>query len=211
MNQNFWLDRWNNNEIGFHQASANPLLKKYFGELGLPKGSRVFVPLCGKTPDISWLLENGFRVVGVEFSKLAIEQLFTDLNLKPDQFQLKDMEHFQAENIDIFIGDIFSLSREMISTVDAVYDRAALVALPEETRANYSAHISDITESAPQLLITFEYDQSVMEGPPFSISQKEVEKLYGSVYKIELLEISPVSGGLKGICEADEKVWLLRK
>lgn len=211
LDTNYWHQKWKTSDIGFHQIEANPLLVRYFKELSLAVGSRIFLPLCGKTLDISWLLKNGYKVVGVELSKLAIEQLFDDLQIKPKISSFGKMLHYQAENIDIFAGDIFSLSSEKVGYIDAVYDRAALVALTHETRKLYTKQIMKLTKKAPQLLICYEYDQGEMDGPPFSIGDKEVKQHYGEFYKLKLLGVGSVDGGLKSVCEADEKVWLLSK
>jgi thiopurine S-methyltransferase len=211
MDRQFWHDRWASNEIGFHKSEANPLLVTYFNELALAKGSRVFVPLCGKTLDIPWLLSNGYLVAGAELSSIAIEQLFSELGITPTIEQSGGIDHYHANNIDIFVGDIFDVTRTMLGPVDATYDRAALVALPETMRSRYTAHVTDITDHAPQLLICYEYDQRAAEGPPFSISHEEVRRHYAHRYQLRLLASEDVPGGLKGKCAATEHVWLLRK
>jgi thiopurine S-methyltransferase len=169
----------------------------------------VFLPLCGKTRDIAWLLAKGYRVAGAELSKVAIEQLFNELKTTPEISQLGSVTHFRAKNIDIFVGDIFELSSAILGPVDAIYDRAALVALPEEMRQRYSAHLMRITNVAPQLLIAYEYNQSLMDGPPFSVSIDEVRKHYGSRYNLTELGSVDVPGGMRGRIPAKERVQLL--
>jgi thiopurine S-methyltransferase len=210
MDDNFWLQKWETNNIAFHQSEANPLLVNYFKELALAKGSRVFLPLCGKTLDISWLLSNGYRVVGAELSEMAIEQLFMALGVAPKILEVGEIKHYSATNIDIFVGNIFYLSEKMINPVDATYDRAALVALPKEIRHQYTTHLMEITAKAPQLLICYEYDQTLMEGPPFSISNEEINQHYSDSYNLTLILSSEVSGGLKGKHVAKENIWLLQ-
>ena len=209
MKDSFWHQKWQDNEIPFHERQANILLQENFKKLALAKGSRVFLPLCGKTRDISWLMDQGMNVVGAELSELAINALFKDLGLQPIISQQGDLKHYQAKNIDMYVGDIFTLSENMLGTIHAVYDRAALVALPDTMRNQYSAHLINITSAAPQLLITFEYDQSIMPGPPFSISAVEVKHHYEGCYKLNCLEEKEVEGGLKGKVSATENAWLL--
>ena len=211
MNAGFWHQRWEKNETAWHESKANTLLVTYFKELSLAKGSRVFVPLCGKTLDISWLLSHGYRVAGAELGQIAIEQLFMELGLQPEISGVGGLNQWSANNIDIFVGDIFALSRQSLGPVDAIYDRAALVAFPEEMRNRYSAHLTELTGTAPQLLICYEYDQPLLEGPPFSISKEEVKRHYQAKYDVTLLASTEVSGGLKGKCAAKESVWLLKK
>ncbi len=211
MEASFWHQKWEANDIAFHQDDANPSLVQHFDALELHPGSRVFVPLCGKTRDIHWLLTNAYRVAGAELSKIAIEQLFSDLQVIPKISIVGPLEHFSAENLDIYVGNLFDLSKEILGPIDAVYDRAALVALPGETRVRYTAHITGITNAAPQLLICYVYDQSVMEGPPFSICDEEVRQHYEHIYKLTHVCSEEVPDGLKGLCPAIENIWLLTK
>jgi thiopurine S-methyltransferase len=210
MDSSFWHKKWETNDIAFHENKANPLLIQHFKQLAIERCSRIFLPLCGKTLDIAWLLSNDYRIVGAELSKIAIEQLFSELGLKPSITKVGKLEHYSAKNIDIFVGDIFLLTKQLLGEVDAIYDRAALVALPEKMRHQYTAHLTNITQKAPQLLICFEYDQSVMSGPPFSISNDEIHQHYSDCYQLNLLSSTYVTGGLKGLCPAKENVWLLQ-
>ncbi|RHX84655.1 thiopurine S-methyltransferase [Leptospira stimsonii] len=211
MDANFWHQRWSKNEIAFHEREANPFLVTYFHELSLNPGNRVFVPLCGKTLDIAWLLSKGYRVAGAELSQIAIEQLFSGLGVEPTITKLGELDRYSAENVDIFVGDIFQLNEAALGTIHAIYDRAALVALPKEMRDRYTTHLMKITHNAPQLLICYEYDQTLIGGPPFSIQNEEVLKQYSDHYQLNLVETKEVPGGLKRVCPAKENVWLLQK
>jgi thiopurine S-methyltransferase len=210
MEPDFWHQKWQSNVIGFHLNEANPLLVANFDALDLKAGNRIFLPLCGKTLDIAWLLSNGYRVVGAELSDIAVSQLFETLGITPDQKDLGDLTRYSAENIDIYVGDIFHLSSKELGEVDAVYDRAAFVALPRAMRDRYVNHLVRITKGAPQLLISFEYDQSLLAGPPFAISNQELHQQYSNTHDVTLLASETVVGGLKGQCEAVENVWLLK-
>lgn len=211
MDAQFWHDRWASNEIGFHKNEANPFLVKYMSELPLATNSRVFLPLCGKTLDIGWLLSRGYQVAGAELSAVAIDQLFAELGVTPTITKVGALDHYHAPQLDIFVGDIFTVTPELLGQVDAVYDRAALVALPQQMRARYSTHLASLTAQAPQLLISFEYDQQAMEGPPFSVTTEEIHRHYGQRYDITVLASLDVPGGLKGRCPATERVYVLRK
>lgn len=210
MDPEFWHKKWQSNEIGFHMSEANPMLLAHFQRLQLQPGQRVFVPLCGKTLDIAWLLDQGYRVVGAELSILAIDQLFSDLGITPEVTEYEELIHYRAPNLDVFIGDIFMVSSALLGEVDAVYDRAALVALPADMRAEYTKHVVSITSTAPQLLITFDYDQAQLPGPPFCVNEAEVRRHYEPAYTIQLLESAAVPGNLKGVCPAQELVMLLQ-
>ncbi|MDR2877555.1 MAG: thiopurine S-methyltransferase [Chromatiales bacterium] len=211
MDAGFWLRKWENNEIGFHEGVPNALLVKYFSELGLAPGSRVFLPLCGKTRDLNWLLSEGYRVTGAELSEMAVQQWFASSGIEPVVAELAALKVYSAPQIDIFVGDIFSLSPALLGVVDAIYDRAALVALPADMRSRYTALLRALTDNAPQLLVCFEYDQSAMDGPPFSIDDEEVCRHYGDFYQLALRERHEMVGGLRGKCAARENIWLLKK
>jgi thiopurine S-methyltransferase len=211
MDANFWHNRWQTNQTGWHERAVNPLLITHFPSLNVPPGGRVFVPLCGKSLDLGWLLSHGYDVAGAELNELAVTQLFADLGMEPTRSEVGKHKHFRGEKIDIFVGDLFDLSREMLGPVDAVYDRAALVALPEAMRAQYTAHLKSLTALAPQLVIGYEYDQTVVPGPPFSVTPDELHRHYSDAYTLTPLALVDVPGGLKGKCPATEHVWRLDK
>lgn len=187
MDSDFWHERWKAHEIGFHLDRVNPILVDYLPQLNLEKGKRIFVPLCGKTLDIPFLLSQGFEVVAVELSELAIEDLFAEMHVTPEVETWKGGDVFLGPGLKVFVGDYFALTREDLGVVDAVYDRAALIALPKDMRLDYVVHQGKICGYPSQLLITLEYKQEQMSGPPFSVAAEEVEALFGGSYSIRLL------------------------
>lgn len=209
MDAEFWHKKWADKDIAFHNAEANPLLRRYLDALALAKGARIFLPLCGKSRDIAWLRSQGLAVAGIELSRVAVEELFIELAEEPVLEKVGGLAHYHCEGLDIYQGDIFALHAEQLGEVDAVYDRAALVALPEAMRQRYTRHLLTLSAAAPQLLISYDYCQSAMAGPPFAISDEEIAGHYRRCYQLRLLHKEQVPGGLKGRCPAQEKVWLL--
>jgi thiopurine S-methyltransferase len=130
--------------------------------------------------------------------------------VQPEISAIGEVEQWSAHYLDIFVGDIFALSKKVLGPVDAIYDRAALVAFPQDIRNRYTAHLTEVTGKAPQLLICYDYDQSLMAGPPFSVSNNEVKRHYAAKYDVTLIASTEVSHGLKGKCAARENVWLLK-
>ena len=211
MKKEIWLERWEKGHTGFHIDEVNPLLIKHFKELELPLASRIFVPLCGKTQDIGWLLSKGYCVVGVELSETAVKELFEELGEEPYIMTEGEHIHYHAENIDIFVGDFFTLTPQILENVDAIYDRAAIVALPKEMRMDYTKHMLTLTQDTPQLMTTVVYDQNLMNNSPFSVDKEELERLYGDHYTITQLDEMSVEGGLKQVKDVVEYVWLLKE
>lgn len=209
MDKKFWQSKWDKNEIRFNQSKPHPLLVKHFDKLSLDKGNRVFLPLCGKTIDIAWLISNGFYVVGVELVEIAIQQLFNELEIEPKIEQVGELKLYRAENLDIFVGDFFKVRGKMLKPINAVYDRAALVALPEKKRIKYTKHLVSITKKAPQILITFDYNQEEISGPPFSINSDEIKMHYGDKYKTDLIESIHSQSSLKKSVSVAENIWIL--
>ena len=198
--RDFWLECWQKGEIGFHQPAVNPRMTRFWPELGIPEHSRVLVPLCGKTEDMIWLRSRQLAVLGVELSELAVESFFSEWSLQPEVSHDGAMKFYccagsegdkseDGQNADLTIacGDFFELTPEQLEGVVAVYDRAALVALPPAIRRRYAqALCSWLPESAGMLLVTLEYDMNEMQGPPFSVPDSEVEQLYGEHFEITL-------------------------
>jgi thiopurine S-methyltransferase len=174
----------------------------------LAVGNCVFVPLCGKTRDIAWLLEQGYRVVGSELNEKAVKDLFADLGLSPIVTRDGALIRYASVALVVFVGDIFALSATMLGKVDAVFDRAALVALPNEMRQRYAAHVIDISGQVPQFVLTYTYDQAAMDGPPFSVTPEMVDAYFAASFEITHLETIEV-GALKGKVPAIETAWLL--
>lgn len=199
MEPEHWHRVWTNNELGFHQAEGNPMLRRWLPELNLPAGSRVLVPLCGKTPDLAWLASHGFEVVGIELSDVAARDFFAERSVVPTVSASQGLTSYSADGVTIVVADFFAVGSALVGPVDAVYDRAALVALPFDMRSAYTAHLLAMTDGAAQLLVTFEYEQDQLAGPPFSVDGDEVARLYAETYSLTRLDDQPVDGGLRGI------------
>jgi len=184
----FWHQRWQQNQIGFHSDEINRHLQQQWSKLRVEPNSRVFVPMCGKSNDMLWLLAQGYQVVGVELSPLAVEAFFSDNGLQPTLRHQGDFVVSEIDGLQIFCGDFFALRPADLGKIDAVYDRASLVALPYEIRIDYVLHMSVLlTAGVRILLVAFDYPQHEMPGPPFSVQTEEVEKLYYSWCDVELL------------------------
>ena len=206
MEEAFWHEKWATENIGFHESEANKLLVKYFPKMNLKEGQRIFLPLCGKTLDIGWFLDQGYRVVGAELSAKAINELFDGLGITPKKTELDGLTLYQGPGIDVFVGNIFKITPEHIGSVDMIFDRAALVALPKEMRVDYTEHLRKLTDTAPQLLLAFTYKEGLTKGPPFSVDENEIKQHYASAYEIMLLDQEEAQGRLRG---AQELVWQL--
>ena len=216
MNPEFWQTRWQEKRIGFNQSDVNPLLIKYFADLNLPIGNRVFVPLCGKSIDMVWLAAQGYDVIGIELVESAVQEFFTEQNIAytiTEHDKHPNIKCYQGkiseQTIDLWIADIFALSSDDIGHVDAVYDRAALIAMPAELRTQYSQQVINLSQNAPQLLLTLNYDQNERAGPPFSISQEQVQQYYGNDYQMNKLEEEPSTLNAAPEMAVTEPVWLL--
>ena len=186
MEKEFWHQRWESNEIGFNQVQPNELLTQYFSMLNLKKGSRVFVPLCGKSIDMLWLANQGYDIVGVELSSIACDAFFKENKISVEVRQVGKFTVYQSERITLLAGDIFDLNKQLLGKIDAVFDRAALIALPAELRQHYAALTLSLLEpGTPIFLISGTYNQNEMLGPPFSVDENEVMALYGDHFNVK--------------------------
>jgi len=217
MDKAFWHARWQRREIGFHQQRIHALLQRYWPKLDLPKESAVFVPLAGKSRDMAWLAAQGHRVIGVELSDVAVREFFEEGGLAPNSSAAGAFEIFSAGPFELYCGDFFELTAGMLQDVVAVYDRAALIALPPEMRASYAEALARILPRAAIIfLIAIDYPEGEITGPPFAVSSDEVHRLYGASFEIELLESRDGladSDNLKkrGVTRLEETAYLLRR
>jgi thiopurine S-methyltransferase len=185
MDRAFWETRWNEGRIGFHEGRPNTYLERHADRLaGQP---RVLVPMCGKTEDLAFLASRGHDVIGVELIESAVRAFFAEHGITPTVTPLGKLVEYASPPITIYAGDVFEATRDVIGSIDAIYDRAALVALPEQMRRRYVDHLRALAGKGKRvLLVSYEYDQSKMAGPPFSVEEAEVRMLYDGC-AIELL------------------------
>jgi thiopurine S-methyltransferase len=218
MQTDFWLARWRRAETGFHQPRVNPWLEKHLAALRIGQGHHVFVPLCGKAHDLPFLAAQGARVSGCELSPLAVTQFFAEQGLTPTVREVAaGMTLHEAGDIRIFCGDFFCLTPDLLGPVDAVFDRASLVALPPDMRRDYATHLATLaTTGARDLLVSFDYPQDEMPGPPFSVPQSEIRALFGAHFDIaslgraDILDQEPRFRE-RGLSRLTETCWLLQR
>ncbi|MCX7108355.1 MAG: thiopurine S-methyltransferase [Methylococcales bacterium] len=215
MNTEFWIENWKKNKIGFHQQKINSHLISFWKNLTIAPSSHVFVPLCGKSLDLLWLSEQGHNVIGIEISELAVFDFFAENKLTYSTLEKDNFYRWEAEQLTIWQGDFFNLTANHLQDVEGVFDRASLVALPIVLREKYARHLKQILPAkAKILLVTFEYQQSEMNGPPFSVHESEVHELYADHYQIKLLLKKDVLTDYPqfqniGVKNLQEKIYLL--
>lgn len=215
MDKVFWQARWEEGRIGFHQEEINPYLQRYWPRLNVPAGASVFVPLCGKSKDMLWLRERGHLVIGVEIVTRAVEDFFAENNIEADTYQQDMLTVWEGEGVKLYCGDFFRLDASDLNEVVAVYDRASLVALPPDLRSRYAAHLRAILpRKAGVLLVTMDYAQSEMQGPPFAVTQPEVHALYEAYFVIERVATEDILAANprfreQGLTQLRENVYVL--
>lgn len=188
MEHDFWHQRWQQEKTGFHLPETNPLLIEHQEKLDLSPGDEVFVPLCGKSQDMFWFQKQGCQVIGVELSEIALNAFFESNNIPVKKLKSGEFNLFQSQGLMLYGGDFFKLSLAVTQSCKLIYDRAALIALPDEMRTLYAQHLLKITPADAQiLLITLEYPQDEMAGPPFSVTKSEVEVVFSTHFEINIL------------------------
>ena len=198
MDQNFWLDKWANNQIGFHELTTHSLLRDWWPKLELDWETKVLVPLCGKSLDMIWLMERHSLVIGIEISEIAVKTFFKENNLNFTTTQFENYSRFSAEGVLIYCGDIFNIPLPQIAICDCIYDRAALIALSPLDRKHYESLLLTMTKRAGKmLLITVDYDIELISPPPYVIPKEEVEEIYASHWTLTRLVTQPTD--VKGI------------
>ncbi|HTL14779.1 MAG TPA: thiopurine S-methyltransferase [Thermomonas sp.] len=216
MNPEFWQQRWADRQIGFHQGTPTPLLLKHWPGLGVPAGATVFVPLAGKSLDMAWLAAQGYRVLAVELSQIAVDAFFAEHALVPEVEETRYGRHHRAGGIELIRGDAFGLDDALLAQCAAVFDRAALIALPPDLRRRYAGELyTRLPAGCRGLLVTLDYPQAERDGPPFSVPDEEVRALYGRDWDVERLERRPIPpdhpGYVGGVSRLDTSVHALRR
>jgi len=217
MEPEFWIERWQRNEIGFHQDRVNVYLEQFWSALVPDPHCPVFVPLCGKSQDMTWLRVRGHAVVGVELSRLAVESFFAELQQVPTRRKVDGFELFESPGYTIYCGDYFALKSQHLAHVCATYDRASLVALPPSLRQRYAQHMAQLlVPGVNALLIALDYPAAQMQGPPFSVNDAEVHALHGEYFAIRSLRVRETLNDNprfkdRGLTRLDERVYALHR
>ena len=212
---NLWESRWQEDRIGFHLKEVNPYLMRFSDQLLHQNPDRVFVPLCGKTLDLCWLTTKTKKVTGVELVSKAVHDFFAENNIDYLIQEDETSHKFSSKSIDIYLSDFFNLNPEQTSSFKAIYDRASIVAIEKPERSKYVDHlISFLDPTGRILLITLEYNQNQMEGPPYSVPAKEIERLFAPLGSLKLLETCDIIDDRfrnKGLTHLLENVFLIVK
>lgn len=217
MQAEFWHERWEKGEIGFHQHDFNYHMRSFIDRLQVPAGAHILVPLCGKSLDMLWLAHRGFQVTGIEISELAASAFFLENGLDHEVAKQPESVTWRGEGVTILCTDFFTVQKADLGRVDAVYDRASLIALPPDMRQEYARHLAGLLDNGVcSLLVTLDYPQDEMRGPPFSVPPEEVRSLFGEHYGIQHLHAEDCLANeprfrKKGLTRLDEHVWRLKK
>ncbi len=183
MQNNFWINKWEVNQIGFHQDDIHKYLKNYWKKFIQDfniTGKTVFVPLCGKSLDMIFLKDNGFHVIGCELSEIACQSFFQENEIEYTVHEITNFKLFKSQSIELYCGDILNLTQ--LSPIDIIYDRASIIALSDTLRANYISKIKEL-DADFQFIITLEFDNKEV-GPPFSVSMENINNYYSDRYKV---------------------------
>ncbi|HET6527158.1 MAG TPA: hypothetical protein VFG39_00260 [Balneolaceae bacterium] len=188
MEISYWQSRWRKNKTGWHMDEVYPLLPDLWPSLSLKAGARILVPFCGKSVDMQWFIDKYFHVTGVDVSEKALHA-FMERSSNPFTSQHQyGFSVFRSENIELWQGDFQKLPVAGMPSFDAIYDKAALIALPEEMRLKYAQKVLQCSGPETQMMLqTFEYEQDEMTGPPFSVDEQEIRRLYGKQFDLALL------------------------
>lgn len=217
MKTEFWQERWKEGQIGFHQEEINAYLLEHWPKFDVSEECRVFVPLCGKSKDMIWLQGRGHDVFGVELSPLAVDAFFDENNLAYEKQPSDEFLKYTTPGITLWCGDFFKLDASELNGIEAVYDRASLIALPPAMREQYAQKLTEILQRGVSvLLVTMEYPQQQMDGPPFSVSEDEVRRLYGDHFQIDVVGEYDVLANnerfrQRGLSQLMEKSYALKR
>lgn len=212
MNAEFWHSRWAENRIGFHLNDTNPALTEHWHAVKATRDDRVLVPMCGKSVDLIWLAQRHNNVIGIELSDIAVKAFFAEQLYTPMVSGVGAETVYEFDEITIHCGDFFSAR---VEPVDVVYDRAALIAMPQNMRQMYAERLlALLKESGRILLVTLDYPQEQLDGPPFSVSKEEVENLFKDCRVIQLARNDADESHprrQRGLTRFAEEIWLIEK
>ena len=211
-----WKKRWQQNQIGWHRLNFNQRMIDNLPNLNLNKGDSIFVPLCGKSLDMIYLANSGFKVIGVELSDTAVKDFFAENNLAYKIYKVDSFVVYKSDNITIYQGDIFNFKQEYLQNITAIYDRASLVALSPQLRERYGKLFDGIIISGVSyLLLVLSYEQEKIDGPPFSVDENEIKNIFNNWEITQLASFNDIKHEAKfsnqGLTILNKESYILRK
>lgn len=215
--QQFWLNTWQVGHIPFHQSEINQDLLKFWPDLSIERGSKVLVPLCGKSLDMLWLSTQQYQVIGIELCEQAVVAFLQEHQLTYTVECVAGVLCYKAANLILWVGDIFTLDSSLVPAIDAIYDRASLIALPQKLRPLYVERCLGWLKPLGRILLkTIANEQDIACGPPYSVSEEEVRCLYNSndISSLKLVQHSHRQSEdqkRKKRLVQEDQVWIIQK
>ncbi|RVU41211.1 thiopurine S-methyltransferase [Rheinheimera riviphila] len=211
MEAEFWHQVWQQDQLGFQLEDAHPLLRAHF--CVLPVADRIFVPLCGKSPDLRWLAQH-CQVIGAELSAIACRDFFTESGLIATQHAAEAFQVWQAARYQLWQGDFFQLPAIAVQHCQLIYDRAAMIALPAAMRLQYATQLQTLFPAATMLLISLEYPEQEKQGPPFAVFETELRTLFpaASIALVAIRDLTGIGFARRKFATSRllEKAWLIQ-
>ncbi|PIK49519.1 putative thiopurine S-methyltransferase [Apostichopus japonicus] len=191
-----WSERWEEGEkMNFHERQP----KQYLTEEHIEKltdgktGLRFLVPLCGKSPEMKWLVDQGQVVVGIEGVQKPCEEFFKRQQIDysvADISEIPGGKHFKSDDgrVEIYNCDVLKLESAILGEFDAVFDRGAFVVMDFELRPKYVTLMKSVSKTGCKILLAvqeYDWNERKIKGPPYPVCRKDVETLFGDWCKIE--------------------------
>jgi len=190
-----WHKCWSDNVIRFHEGKVNKFLANYINQFALVPGDSIFFPLCGKSYDMQWCIDQGFKVIGVELSEIAIRDFIQESAIDFERQSINNFTRYRSEHITLYQGDYMGLTAQQLKDCKLVFDRAAIIAIEAFNRPSYVNQLqSIIPNGTPIFMISREYDQQRRSGPPFSVPLTEIRELFNDSYRCQILEDEQLTG-----------------
>ena len=186
----FWHRVWADGptgRTGFGLAGPHPDLVAHAAAV-FAGAARLLVPLCGRSPDLAWLAQRWPEVVGVELVERAVTGYAAEHSLTARQPPEGAFRRYSRPGLSILLGDFFEATPEVLGAFDGAWDRGALGALPAELRPRYVRVLLGLLRpGARALLECYTFDQGRLPGPPYSVSEAELGRLFGD-HRVRVVE-----------------------
>ena len=171
LDNDYWSNRYLNNDAGWDTGSITTPLKAYFDQL-TDKHISVFIPGCGNSYEAEYLLQNGFTdITLIDISSVLCENL------------QQRLAEYGTKGLRIVCGDFF----EHKGQYDLIVEQTFFCALDPSLRKDYA-------EKMPQLLkpggkiVGVMFHKQFENNPPFGGSDEEYRKLFAPFLTIEKME-----------------------
>ncbi|MEX1192195.1 MAG: methyltransferase domain-containing protein [Brumimicrobium sp.] len=169
LDQDFWNNKYKNNQTGWDLGQVSPPIKSYIDQLE-NMNIKILIPGAGNAYEADYLLEKGFQdITIIDIAPKLVEKLKTKWKDNP--------------NIQILHGDFFKHEGKY----DLIIEQTFFCAIDPSDRANYVKKMNELLKQNGKL-VGLLFNKHFEGGPPFGGNKEEYKEFFEKCFDLQVFE-----------------------